>query len=209
LLSYLNWSVDELFTRAAAPEPEPGGGGVSAISAVLGLGMLAMVAKISLEKERDQQLVDKLKEILAVLGENSSSLKALTQQDMEAYQEFRQALSLPNKTSEEKALREERKQQAAILAANVPLEMAQCCLRGLRAAKDLAHIGSKYAISDVGVGANLLEAALKGALLLVDANIPYINLTSKKNEFISHKVTLLEEATEISLVTQKTVQERM
>lgn len=209
MLSYLNWSVDDLFTRAAAPEPEPGGGGVSAISAVLGLGMLAMVTKISLEKEKDQQLVDKLKEILAILGENSSALKALTQQDMEAYQEFRQALSLPNKTPEEKALRGERKQQAAIFAANVPLEIAQCCLRGLRAAQDLAHIGSKYAISDVGVGANLLEAALKGALLLVDANIPYINLTSKTNEFISQRTTLLAEATEISLVTQKTVQERM
>lgn len=209
MLSYLKWSVAELFTRAAAAEPEPGGGGASAISGVLGLGMLAMVAKITLEKEKDQQLINRLKEILAILGENTASLKALTQQDMEVYREFRQALSLPNKTPEEKALRGERKQQAAILAANVPLEMAQCCLRGLQAAQDLAHIGSKYAISDVGVGAHLLEAALKGALLLVTANIPYINLTSKTNEFISARNTLLAQATEISLVTQQTVQKRM
>ncbi|GAB6182119.1 cyclodeaminase/cyclohydrolase family protein [Desulfotomaculum defluvii] len=209
MLNYLNWTVDELFTKAAATEPEPGGGGVSAISGVLGLGMLTMVAQISLAKEKDPILIGKFKEILGALGESSARLKTLTQQDMQAYQEFMRALSLPNKTPEEKDLRQEKKQQAAILSAKVPMEMAKSCLVGLQVAKDLASIGSKYAISDVGVGANLLEAALKGALLLVDANIPYISMANKADELKQQSEILLQEAAGLSLNTLKIVRERM
>ncbi|RYD04421.1 hypothetical protein N752_13685 [Desulforamulus aquiferis] len=170
---YLKWSVDELFDRACSTSPEPGGGGVSAMTGCLGSGMLMMVAKITAGNNKYQDVRQEIEILIASIESNIEALKSLAQKDMDAFNGFMDALSLPRETPEQVDLREEKKQQAALLSAGIPLEMARISLANLQSAAELAVIGSKLAISDVGVGANLLEASLKGALIMVDANLLY------------------------------------
>ncbi|ABO49609.1 Formimidoyltetrahydrofolate cyclodeaminase [Desulforamulus reducens MI-1] len=209
MINYLNWSVEELFKRAASPEPEPGGGGASAMTGCLGISMLVMVARITEAKEKDPVTKETLLSIIASLEKNMLALQSLAQKDMEAFNNFMKVLSLPRNTSEEKTLREEKKQQAALLSANIPLEMAKGCMAGLQAAVSLASSGSKYAISDVGVGVHLLEAALKGALLMVEANLPYINVPDTVQKLRHECELLIVEAGRLSCDTLDTVRKRM
>ncbi|MEW6695740.1 MAG: cyclodeaminase/cyclohydrolase family protein [Bacillota bacterium] len=206
---YVNWSVEELFEKAASAAPEPGGGGVSAMTGCLGAGMLSMVARITLGKEKYKAVEPEITGLITTLDENIKTLKTLAQQDMNAFHSFMEALGMPRQTPEEKALREEKKQQAALLSADVPLEIAKTCLASLQAGNTLAAIGAKLAISDVGVGTHLLEAALKGALIMVDANLDYINDLEKVKHLIKQKEQLTLEAEEISRRTLETVRARM
>lgn len=209
MADYLQWSVKELFQKAAAPEPEPGGGGVSAMTGCLGAGMLIMVARITLDKEKDAQRKEALAELVAALEQNIESLKTLTQRDMDAYQGFMDALAMPKITPEEKALRESKKEQAAVQAANVPLDISRTCHAGLQVASKLATLGSKYAISDVGAGAFLLEGALKASLLMVEANLAYISDLEKINDLVQQKEHLILDAEELGRSTLETVRQRM
>lgn len=207
--NYLEWSVDELFQRACSSSPEPGGGGVSAMTGCLGSGMLIMVARITAGNKKYQDVAQEIAELIVAVECNIESLKSLAHKDMQAFNSFMAALALPKDTPEEIALREERKEHAALLSAGIPLEMARLSLANLQAAADLAAIGSKLAISDVGVGAYLLEGSLKGALIMVDANLPYIKDKKLLFEFIAEREKLALEAEELCKLILARVKNRM
>lgn len=207
--SYLNWSVEELFEKSSSAAPEPGGGGVSAMSGCLGCGMLTMVARITANKAKDTDISKEITQVISSLEQNMENLKNLAQRDMQAFQHFMDALALPNSTPEEKNLREEKKQQAALLSAEVPLEIGRNCLDALHQAKIISSLGSKLAISDVAVGAYLLKASLKGALLMVEANVPYLKDTAKVEGLLKEKEMLTLAAEELGRDTLQRVKSRM
>ncbi len=71
------------------------------------------------------------------------------------------------------------------------MEVARCCREGLNLAKRLVEIGNVGLVSDVGVAAGLLEAALKGAELNVNINLKVIedkNFVEEKNRVMSSLV---------------------
>ncbi|SHK06706.1 cyclodeaminase/cyclohydrolase family protein [Desulforamulus aeronauticus] len=208
-ISYLRWSVEELFEKSSSAAPEPGGGGVSAMSGCLGCGMLTMVARITASKVKDIDVSKEIALVISSLEQNMENLKNLAQKDMQAFQHFMDALALPNSTPEEKNLREEKKQQAALLSAEVPLEIGRNCLAALHQAKIISSLGSKLAISDVAVGAYLLEASLKGALLMVEANVPYLKDAAKVEELRKEKEMLTLAAEELGRDTLQRVKTRM
>jgi formiminotetrahydrofolate cyclodeaminase len=59
-------------------------------------------------------------------------------------------------------------------AARAPLEIAEAALEVLRLAERMAPIGNPNAASDVGVAGLLAGAAVRGALLNVRINLPYL-----------------------------------
>jgi len=85
-------------------------------------------------------------------------------------------MKLPRKTEEEKAARQEVIQSALLGASRVPLEVARSARRLLDACERAALGASPMTASDVGVGALMAEAALRGAALNV-----MINLASVKD----------------------------
>ena len=60
-------------------------------------------------------------------------------------------------------------------ATRAPLQTARISEQVLGLAERLAPIGSRNAISDVGVGALLAVAALRGAVLNVQINLPSLD----------------------------------
>jgi formiminotetrahydrofolate cyclodeaminase len=61
-----------------------------------------------------------------------------------------------------------------VTAAEVPLRTAQVAAEVLDMAQRIAPIGNPNAVSDVGVAAQLAGAAVRGALLNVRINLPYL-----------------------------------
>ncbi|CCO08923.1 cyclodeaminase/cyclohydrolase family protein [Desulforamulus hydrothermalis] len=209
MMNYLQWSVEELFARTASPAPEPGGGGVAAMTGCLAAGLLNMVAGITAGKEKYRAFAGEIQSLISDLQQCTDRLKLLAQRDMEAFHMFMAALAMPKGTPAEKTLREEHKQQAALLCADVPLQVAQTCLDCLKAAHRLADVAAKTAVSDVGVAAHLLAASLKGALLMVDDNLGYINDLARVKALITEKEQLLSAAEELCASTLARVKGRM
>ena len=100
----------------------------------------------------------------------------LVDDDSAAYARVAEAMKLPRKTDEEKSARTERMQAALLAAARVPLDIAKTSRRLLDACERGTATATPATVSDIGVGALMGEAALRGAALNV-----MINLASVKD----------------------------
>ena len=116
---------------------------------------------------------------------------------MAAFDGFMSVLRMPKDTDEQKKTRAEKMQEALKKATDTPLEIARVCLESLKIAEELSAFGNKTAISDVGVGAYVAEAALNSVLLSVDINIPSIKDIAYVEKANAEKERLMAEAKEL------------
>ncbi|ABZ84447.1 methenyltetrahydrofolate cyclohydrolase, putative [Heliomicrobium modesticaldum Ice1] len=187
-------SLREVIAEAASAAPTPGGGSVSAITGAFGAAMVAMVANLTVGKEKYRDVEAQVREQLQRLEGITARLEGLVRADMEAFAAFMAVYKLPADTDEEKAARARARQAAAIQATEAPLAIGDACIEALEAAVVLAAIGNNRAISDVGVGAYLAEASLKSALLSVDINLPAIDDAAYVDKAKGRRDRLLAEA---------------
>ncbi len=171
--------VDDL----AAKLPAPGGGSVVALVGALGAGLLSMVSNFTLGKEKYKQSEEEIKNILNRSEDLRKRLIELVDEDIRAYGEVSSAYKLPRTTEKEKEVRSQAIKEACKDALTVPMEVARYCCRGLEIASRLVDIGNVGLVSDVGVAAGLLEAALKGAEFNVKINLKVI----EDKDFVEEK----------------------
>ena len=151
----------------ASAAPVPGGGSASAYAGALGAALAAMVTRIAMKKSDDEALRDYATD----MDNLRNDFLRLVDDDSAVYARVAEAMKLPKTSDAEKAARTERIQAALLAAARVPLELAKtsrrlldACERGLPKAPDAA-------VSDIGVGALMAEAALRGAAMNVMINL--------------------------------------
>ena len=155
--------TDELSSDA----PVPGGGSAAAYAGAMGAGLAAMVGRIAERKDGSDELRTFVEEV-----ENlRADFLRLVDDDSAAYARVAQALKLPRKTEEQKRARQERLQAALLAASRVPLEVAKTSRRLLDACERGITRASPMTASDIGVGALMAEAALRGAALNVMINL--------------------------------------
>lgn len=207
--AYFDKSYREILTEARSSSPTPGGGNVSAMVASLGQAMVEMVANLTSGKEKYAEHQGKVDELLKKSDVIMNRLEELCYEDMQVFDKFMAAIKMPKETDEDKAVRSAAMEAASITATDVPLEIAAVCVMSIALAAELCAYGNKGAISDVGVGAYIAEAAMMGALLSVDINLGGIKneayvkeATAKKNALIAQAATYREQAI-------KSVRERM
>ncbi len=194
---------------AASKSHTPGGGNVSAAVATLGAAMVAMVGNLTVSNkkyaehhEAAQKLVDKVMDIIA-------RLKQLTLDDMQAFDDYMAVFRMPKETDEEKKARAEAMQAAAKKATLVPLSICKACLEILEEADELSKYGNKMAISDVGVGAMVAEAALRSCMLSVDINLPSIKDQDFVQDVLNERARLFTKAEELKMLAMARVKEKM
>src|SRR5256712_2937321 len=159
---------EDLASSAAVP----GGGSAAAYAGVMGASLAGMVGRISARKDESGQLrafVDEVDNLRA-------DFLRLVDDDSAAYARVAEAMRLPRKTDDEKRARDERMQAALLAAARVPLEVAKTSRRLLDACERCVTSATPSTVSDIGVGALMAEAALRGAAMNV-----MINLASLKD----------------------------
>ena len=163
--------IRELLEAFASSAPTPGGGSAAALTASVGLSLLAMVASMSRTRngsEEDRASLDAARTAVEHLGEHTL---VLVDDDAAAYEAVMEAYRQPRSTDEEKAARRRAIEAALRGAAEVPLEVMRACRAGLTAAVDVARAGNPSASSDIGVSVELLKAALHSAALNVGVNL--------------------------------------
>jgi len=202
-------TAEEFLTVSSSSSPTPGGGSVSAYVGALAASMTCMVANLTIGKEKYKEVEPQVKDILSQAEMVLSLLKTGLSQDIAEFSNFMAVLKLPKSTDEEKALRTEKLQKVLVSATDTPLGISQNCFKILQLAQELAPIGNKGAISDVGVAAYLAESALKSAMLSVDINLPQIKDASYQERVKLERTRLFEKAAVLCAETVAVVQSRM
>lgn len=150
----------------ASERPVPGGGSAAAYAGALGAALAAMVLRISAKKAADP-----LTERIRQLDDIRADFIRLVDDDSAAFARFAEARRMPRETDEQKAARKARMQASLLGAARVPLEIAKTARRLLDACERSMEISVPATISDIGVGALMAEASLRGAALNVMINL--------------------------------------
>jgi len=126
--------------------------------------------------------------MLSELEAVRKKLNSLIQQDVEVYGVVSKAYKMPAGTEDEKKARSASIQQACKQALEVPMQIIENSVKAIGLAEKLLKIGNPNLISDVGVGAVLLEAAVRSAEINVKINFKSI----KDEEFIKSKTAQLQ-----------------
>ena len=172
--NYMELSCQDFMEQLAGPGAVPGGGGAAAPSGALGMGLMSIVASLTIGKKKYAAVEAEVKQ----LHNRAESLRLALMQgvdkDAEVFAPLAQAYRLPDGTPEELAAKARVLSECSMKAADLPLTMAHLCRDGLEVAVRLAEIGSLMAVSDVVCGAGLLLAALKGLLVMVSVNLPLV-----------------------------------
>lgn len=162
----------------ASKRPVPGGGGAAALSGALGTALNSMVVNYSMGKKKFAGFEKQHEEILKKGEKLIKELLGAVQKDAESFEPLSKAYVMPTSTEEEKRIKEETMQQCLKTACGAPMETMELSYEGILLHEELADISSKTIISDVGVGVQLLKAALNSAYLNVLINTNSINDTA-------------------------------
>jgi formiminotetrahydrofolate cyclodeaminase len=175
----LNGFLDEL----ASPSPAPGGGSVAAFAGALGAALTSMVCNLTIGKKKYAEVEQEMKKILAESEKLRATFTQLVEKDTEAFNKVMEAFGLPKETDPQKALRAAAIREATKEATLVPLEVMKHCIDALALAQQVAASGNANSVSDAGVSAIMLHAAVEGAGLNVKINLRGLNDT----EFVGWK----------------------
>jgi formiminotetrahydrofolate cyclodeaminase len=167
-------SVNAFLERLGSSDPVPGGGSASALAAAMGAALVAMVAELTIGRSEYAEHEATLRKLRFDALDRRAELLSLAQQDADAYDAVVRARRMPRKSEAERKLRSDALGKAMINAARAPLRAAVVASEVLDLAERIAPIGNRSAVSDAGVAALLAAAGLRGAVLNVRINLPYL-----------------------------------
>ena len=155
-----------------------------------------MVANLSIHKKGFEDKYELFNE-QAILGARlSAELLELVDKDTEAFTAIMNAFKLPKSSLEEKKARKKEIKKATLNAIHIPLKTIEVALQILPITKLMVEQGNVNSISDAGVGALCIEAAIKGAALNVKINASTLDNEEEKTNYYNKANQYLKSATE-------------
>jgi glutamate formiminotransferase/formiminotetrahydrofolate cyclodeaminase len=167
-------TVSDLLERLSSSAPVPGGGSAAALAGALGASLVAMVCELTVGRAAYADAEPIAREAGEAARELRDELMELAERDAAAYDAVVRARKLPRESEAEQAARSAAIDAASVIAAEVPLQVARVAVRVLDLAERIAPVGNRNAVSDAGVAALLAAAAIRGAVLNVRINLPYL-----------------------------------
>lgn len=186
-------SVENYITLLASKKPVPGGGGTSALTAALGVALGHMVGSFTMGKKKYVEVEADIQALMVRAQGLEQRLIACIDRDAEAFEPLSRAYGLPKETEEEKTYKAKVMEECLKNAASVPMEILKECAEAVEVLEEFAEKGSTLMLSDAGVGAALVGAAMESASLNV-----YINTKLMKDRAYAERMN--EEAHELLLV---------
>ena len=171
--------TESFLNELASKEPVPGGGGASALVGAVGAALCSMVGNLTAGKKKYAEYEDDIRRILAEAEVRRTALFALIEADAAAFRPLAEAYGIPK----DDPTRDERMEEALLRACEPPMAMMRETFAVVKLAEELAHKGSRLAVSDVGVAAAACRCALQGAIMNV-----YINTKAMKNRDAAEKI---------------------
>jgi formiminotetrahydrofolate cyclodeaminase len=166
--------MNAFLERLGSSDPVPGGGSASALTAAMGAALVAMVAELTIGRSEYAEHEATLRKLRFDALDRRAELLSLAQQDADAYDAVVRARRMPKESEAERKVRSDALGNAMIDATRAPFRAAVVASEVLELAERIAPIGSRNAVSDAGVAALLAAAGLRGAVLNVRINLPYL-----------------------------------
>ncbi|MGZ8562750.1 MAG: cyclodeaminase/cyclohydrolase family protein [Candidatus Limnocylindria bacterium] len=167
-------TVNALLDRLASSDPVPGGGSAAALAAAMGAGLVVMVAELTIGRPDYAEYDDLISDLREAARTRKDQLLALAEEDAVAYDAVVTARRMPKESEPEREARATALRGAMVEAARVPMQTAVVAAEVLEMAERIAPIGNRNAVSDAGGAAQLAAAGVRGALLNVRINLPYL-----------------------------------
>jgi formiminotetrahydrofolate cyclodeaminase len=161
----------DFITALAADSPAPGGGSAAAYTGALGAALVGMTARLTLGRKKYAGVENEMQAIAVQSDSLRQELLVSVERDAAAFEEVMLALRLPKESDDERRVRDNAVQEATLKATLVPLGVIRRISEVLELAARAAESGNLNAITDVGTGAELALAALRGASLNVQVNL--------------------------------------
>jgi formiminotetrahydrofolate cyclodeaminase len=172
--TFASLTLAEFTERLASAEPVPGGGSASAVAGSIAAALMAMVARLSLDRPRYEPYRQTNERGLETAEAARARLLQLADDDARAYGGFSAARKMTHETPEQEEARTHATQLAAREASEVPLAVARECARMLEVIATLAGRSNLNAASDLEVAGRLSAAAAHGAAANVLINLPMV-----------------------------------
>lgn len=168
-------SVADFAAALASDAPAPGGGSAAAAGGANGAGLLAMVVRLTLGKEKYKDAWKDLAPLTDRLDDARAKLLELVDEDTKAFDGVLAARRLPKEIDAEKAARQKAIAEANVLATTVPMQTAFFAHEALKTAPLVLEKGNPNAASDAWAGALASWAAVLAALANVRINLPGVS----------------------------------
>lgn len=162
----LELSLSDFTEQLSSKAAVPGGGGASALVGALGAALASMVGNLTVGKPKYAAVEEEVKALLLRAGAVREKLLSLIEEDAKAFEPLSRAYGIPKDDPAREGIME----NALSAASQPPLEMMRACAEVTEILSEMLDRGSVLAVSDVGVGAALAAAAMKGASLNVFIN---------------------------------------
>jgi len=165
-------TVSVFLEELSSGAPTPGGGGASAVCGAIAAALGSMVGNLTSGKKKYAEYQEEIEIAIAKCGSLVKEFEALGKKDEEVFEPLAKAYSIPK----DQEGRDEILEGVLRQASTAPFEVVEKAYETSLVLARLAVIGSRLAISDVGVAAAACETAAKGAAMNV-----YINTKSMKD----------------------------
>lgn len=185
--------IQDFLDVLSSKEPVPGGGGASALCGAAGNALGQMVANLTVGKKKYAEAEPEVKEHLEKMVKLQAEFTALADDDAKVFAPLAKAYSLPSETEEQKAYKAEVMETNLLAASAVPLQIMEKSMQMLTILDRLADIGSRMAVSDVGVAVQSTRAALLGAAMNVYINTKSMKDRNKAEELNNSANKMIEE----------------
>jgi glutamate formiminotransferase/formiminotetrahydrofolate cyclodeaminase len=201
-------SGNSFLEALAAATPTPGGGSAAAQAGAMGAALVAMVARLTIGKKKYAAVEDQMKEILNQAERLRRELSEAVNADAAAFEGVLSAFRLPKATTQDELIRLNMIDQATLVAAHMPLGVAQMAVLVMALAERCAALGNLNAISDAASAASLAQACLTAAGYNVRININGLSDRSSGEILLSQLEALEARASKLEKDLKKTLSKR-
>jgi formiminotetrahydrofolate cyclodeaminase len=183
-------TIDEFLAAAAAKQPTPGGGSVTALVGALAASMGEMVVNYSIGKKDLAEHQAELKESLAEFGRARQMLLELMIEDQAGFEMLSTARKLPPGDAQRQG-----KFHAALLTCiRVPQAIAALAAAVLQLCEKLVDRVNRYLLSDLAVCAELSVATIRCAAYNVRINLHDLSDAPERKKFDDWAARQVQEA---------------
>lgn len=197
-MKLIDLKVNEYLDILKSDAPAPGGGSVSALAGAQAVGLMMMVADLTIGKEKYVDYQDICQKARARGAELYAQLAAAIDKDTDAFNLVSAAFKMPKETPEEKATRSKAIADGTLVATEVPYSVMQLAHEAMLLAETIVGKSNPNAASDLGVCVLNLMSAIKGAWLNVKINLPGVKDETKAKAFEQGGQKIYDEAEAIA-----------
>ncbi len=207
--TFTEMSLIEFGDEVRRARATPGGGSVAAVMGSFGAGLVCMVTGLSITGRKFAAIKDEMLSVRHAVETDRGRLMENVERDSAAFDAVMAAIRMPENTDTERQVKRDAVEAATRHAAEVPLETMQHALKALQGARVAAEKGNINAITDAGVAAHALMAAIEGAALNVRINLNNLHDRDYVQRMNTEVERIITEGRQLKEATLQIVESRM